>query len=575
MKKTVFLWGLFLLATLLRAQAPDGYYRQAAGTKGAGLKSALCTIIHDHTALSYNALWDAFKTTDRRDDGKVWDMYSATTSYTFGDKQGVNYKKEGDSYNREHSFPKSWFDDASPMYTDLFHLYPTDGYVNGRRSNYPFGETDHPTYTSNEGFSKLGPSSFPGYSGVVFEPADEYKGDFARTYFYMATCYENQIASWSSPMLAGNKYPAFTAWAVNLLLKWAEQDPVSDKETRRNEEVYKLQHNRNPFIDFPGLEAYVWGDKAGVLFDPDNYESGDTPDVPGTAPAAPVFSPGSGTVEAGTSVSISSSTEGAEIYYAVNGGTELHAPSPVGLVINESTSITARAELDGAFSQDVTASYAVSGDTPEPAEGTFVCVVSTADLVVGKQYLVVCESKNTALGAQGNNIREAADVTISNRSIETETGGEDQPCALTLGGSASGYTLYDASSATYLALTSSDNRFHATAAPDGDESLWTISISEGEARICNKAHDDRSIRYNASSPRFACYKDSSKQTAVSLYVHRDTLTGIQGIQADASGRISVYTLQGRLVRKDVPASRALDGLPSGLYVAGGVKVLVR
>ncbi|MDQ9814329.1 endonuclease, partial [Acinetobacter pittii] len=77
-----------------------------------------------------------------------------------------------------------------------------------RRSNYPFGENNGETYKSKNGFSKLGKCTTPGYSGTVFEPNDEYKGDFARTYFYMATAYEDRIAGWNSSMLAGNKYPA-------------------------------------------------------------------------------------------------------------------------------------------------------------------------------------------------------------------------------------------------------------------------------------------------------------------------------------------------------------------------------
>ena len=132
------------MAVLLHAQAPAGYYAPAKGKKGSSLKTALYAIITDHTARSYDNLWTDFRKTDARADGKVWDMYSSITNYTFGNDQAGNYKREGDVYNREHSFPKSWFDDAKPMYTDLFHLYPTDGYVNGRRSNYPFGETKIP-----------------------------------------------------------------------------------------------------------------------------------------------------------------------------------------------------------------------------------------------------------------------------------------------------------------------------------------------------------------------------------------------------------------------------------------------
>lgn len=264
-----------LIAACTWAQGPNNsgtYYQKANGTKGSSLKTALAGIIRTHTTLSYNSLWTHFKTTDRRADGKVWDMYSCTTNFDFDKDKAGSYKNEGDVYNREHSFPKSWFGDKSPMNTDLMHIVPTDGKVNGMRSNNPFGETNGEKYQSNKGFSKLGANTTAGYSGIVFEPDDQYKGDFARIYFYMVTCYESNVSSWNSDMLSGNKYPAFKDWALNLLMKWAAEDPVSQKEIDRNNAVYGIQKNRNPFVDYPGLEQYVWGDKKGVAFSYDNYD---------------------------------------------------------------------------------------------------------------------------------------------------------------------------------------------------------------------------------------------------------------------------------------------------------------
>ncbi|MBQ9356182.1 MAG: endonuclease [Prevotella sp.] len=258
------------------AQGPGSsgtYYRQADGKSGAQLKTALCGIIYNRTERTYNELWTDFRTTDARPNGKVWDMYSAISNFTFGTDQAGNYRGEGDVYNREHSFPKSWFGgQVKPMYTDLNHLYPTDGYVNNRRSNYPFGTTNGETYMSANNFSKLGACTYPGYSGKVFEPADEYKGDFARTYFYMVTCYEEKLPTWysnyseSRATLDGRTYPGLSQWQLQMLLSWAAQDPVSSKETQRNEAVWSIQHNRNPFIDYPGLEQYIWGDKKGIPF---------------------------------------------------------------------------------------------------------------------------------------------------------------------------------------------------------------------------------------------------------------------------------------------------------------------
>lgn len=275
-KKTFFVYAMLCFVVQLFAQAPNNsgdYYKPANGKKGSALKTALHGVISKHKTISYDGLWSCYYETDKRADGKLWDMYSNITNFVIGGSaQGHNYSKEGDGYNREHSMPKSWFNEASPMKSDLVHVVPTDGYVNNRRSNYPFGETDGGSYKSSGGFSKLGTCTTSGYSGTVFEPNDKYKGDFARIYFYMATCYEDKIQGWSSPMLAGNKYPAYKEWAVNMLLRWAKEDPVDQKEIDRNNAVYRLQGNRNPFVDYPGLEQYVWGDKQDVAFSYDNYD---------------------------------------------------------------------------------------------------------------------------------------------------------------------------------------------------------------------------------------------------------------------------------------------------------------
>ena len=260
------------------AAAPNGsgtYYQNANGYKGAALKTALRGIIYNRTEKTYGYLWTAFQTTDVRSDGKIWDMYSNITNYT-PVTSGSSYSDEGDCYNREHSFPQSWFNSSAPMYTDLHHIYPTDGKVNGMRGNYPFGETNGETYKSANNFSKLGACTYSGYTGTVFEPNDIYKGDFARTYFYMVTCYEEKLADWysnysdSRATLDGKTYPGLKAWQLNMLMEWAKNDPVSEKEINRNNAVYGIQNNRNPFIDYPGLEQYIWGTNTDD-FDYDDY----------------------------------------------------------------------------------------------------------------------------------------------------------------------------------------------------------------------------------------------------------------------------------------------------------------
>jgi endonuclease I len=285
----IFIWSL---SFSVFAQIPAGYYDPADGLSGTTLQQALHNIIDGHTVRSYTQLWTDMQTTDKKANGKVWDMYSdipgSTPPYefTFVSDQCGTYAVEGDCYNREHSFPKSWFNDASPMYSDLFHLYPTDGKVNGIRSNYPFGETSSPTKTSLNG-SKLGPCSYPGYTGVVFEPIDDYKGDFARTYFYMATRYYGEDSGWLGSDMVDGSQPK--TWALNMLLEWHTNDPVSSKETDRNDDVYGIQGNRNPFIDHPEYVDCIWGSNCGtspqissIVTNPTNPAESETVNVSAT-----------------------------------------------------------------------------------------------------------------------------------------------------------------------------------------------------------------------------------------------------------------------------------------------------
>ena len=270
---------------------PPGYYNTTAGLSCGPLKTALFNIIRPLSANpnpTYDGICIMYPTTDFRksDDGLrdiIWDMYSdnpaGTDPYEFEyciDVDGCTANcnpspapnnppipgtAEGVLYNREHSFPRSWFGGAvEPMNSDAMHIFPTDKEVNNRRQSYPFGETTTPSWTSLNG-SKLGPCTYPGYTGIVFEPIDAYKGDFARAQFYMATCYESNIAGWESNatfIFNGTAYPAFDNWYIQLLFKWHQQDPVSQKEIDRNNAIYALQGNRNPFVDSPAYVFQVW-----------------------------------------------------------------------------------------------------------------------------------------------------------------------------------------------------------------------------------------------------------------------------------------------------------------------------
>ncbi|HHE37677.1 MAG TPA: T9SS type A sorting domain-containing protein [Candidatus Cloacimonetes bacterium] len=263
MKKEIFLMFLFLGAISLLGDIPEGYYDGTEGLSGIQLKIVLHNIIDDHNSVSYSSIHGHFENTDQKPNGKVWDMYSDIPGgnppyeYDFieADQCG-QYDEEGDCYNKEHSWPSSWFNGNFPMRSDLFHIYPTDGYVNSHRGNLPYGEVGNIDWISMNG-SKKGDCSYPGYSGTVFEPIDEYKGDFARSYFYMSVRYYNEDNGWiENGMVEGAE---LKTWAVNLLSEWHLNDPVSEKELDRNDAVYEIQENRNPFIDHPEFAGLVWG----------------------------------------------------------------------------------------------------------------------------------------------------------------------------------------------------------------------------------------------------------------------------------------------------------------------------
>ena len=511
---------LALTLSMAWAQGPNGsntYYQAANGKKGAALKTALCGIIYNKTERDYDDLWTDFRSTDKRPtDGKVWDMYSGITNYTFGTDQAGNYSAEGDKYNREHSFPKSWFGISGSNIpkgpgTDLFHLYPTDGYVNGMRSNYPFGETSSPTYSSVGGFSKLGPCSYPGYTGKVFEPNDLYKGDFARTYFYMVTCYENLIETWyeknseSHPTLDGKKYPGLSSWQLSMLMKWAKNDEVSAKERARNIAVAGIQNNRNPFIDYPGLEEYIWGEWQDVEFSYDNYVSpygGETP----TTVSTPTFSPAGGTYTTAQTVTITCSTIGATIYYTTNGSTPSASSTMYNgpITISETTTLKAIAIKDDTSSNVATATYTIGGDEPMPiGNGSFTKVTSTSQLVAGYEYIFVAETSKQVMNSTAKTTYfEGSDVDISNNTIAYD----ESMLVLTLGGSNGAWTFQNGSN--FLVSTGAKK-----VSLSSSSATWTISTAAFTATPKTSSYG--TLQYNAASPRFTTY--TSTQEAAVLY----------------------------------------------------------
>ena len=250
------------------AAVPNGYYDGVDGKKNAdAILNALCSIIDDHHVISYAGLEPYYEQTDFYSD-TLWDMYS-TCRFTMGD---ANHPQSAvcDGWNKEHLVCQSWLG-SGPMVSDLFNVYPTDARINNLRSNYPYGVVG-----TNNGFSKdpqhhglgkLGTSTTSGV-GTVYEPDDNYKGDFARSFFYMAARYRNNILNSGNGSKMYTSNPTnLTAYSLSFLLEWHRNDPVSQKEIDRNQAVYGIQHNRNPFIDYPELVEYIWGNKVGQSVD--------------------------------------------------------------------------------------------------------------------------------------------------------------------------------------------------------------------------------------------------------------------------------------------------------------------
>ena len=312
MQKHIFSFlALVLCASLVFARDIDSstslkdYYAGIEGKSGDAIRTELNKKISSHTTVSYDQLKYLFKWTDTYENAgsTIDDIYSfCDPSYTESWCSGTC------GYNREHSVPKSWFNEQTPMYSDAFHLYPTNCYVNSYRGNEPYGECSGGTKCTTNGVKakgRLGSSTFvapngKNYSSVgkVYELDDEFKGDLARTYFYMVTCYIStnftQAAGGQKMFTYSGGKAQLTQYSIDLLLKWHREDPVSERELARNEVIYGnpvynkskyKQGNRNPFIDYPELAEYIWGDKQSMTVNVSVLDSPYANEEPGSDPA--------------------------------------------------------------------------------------------------------------------------------------------------------------------------------------------------------------------------------------------------------------------------------------------------
>jgi len=273
MKKNYLLLLLFSVTSLL-AQCPTNlttYYSSATGT-GAALKTQLFNIIKGHNDRGYAGLWTTYQTSDRdvftgagyENDNTIYDLYSENPNaadpynFTYSTNQCGSYSVEGDCYNREHMIPQSSFGSAAPMVSDAHFIPPTDGKVNGYRSDFPHGEVASVSRTMANG-ATMGTSAVSGYTGTVYEPLDAFKGDIARMYFYYVTRYEDKMGTTIYEPFNNTTHPSIYPNFLAMLIQWHNNDPVSAFEIARNNAICARQNNRNPYIDHPEWVAAVWG----------------------------------------------------------------------------------------------------------------------------------------------------------------------------------------------------------------------------------------------------------------------------------------------------------------------------
>lgn len=269
------------------------YYAAANGKAtdaNDALRVQLCTIIStNYSSIGYSSLsTSVYAASSNPSDfynGSSMTMEDIYSSKEYTSSQdGSSANTCGTGWNKEHTVPQSWFGEASPMKSDAHHVFPTDIRMNSCRSNYPYGENDAAKYCNSYGYGHLGTSTFAGYSGTVFDPGSKedcggkcYRGDLARVYFYMVTRYRTTnftSGTGSTSFTYSNGVADLTDYMKNLMLKWHREDPVSEKELIRNNAIYAHQHNRNPFVDYPCLAEYIWGEHKGEAVDLNALVSG-------------------------------------------------------------------------------------------------------------------------------------------------------------------------------------------------------------------------------------------------------------------------------------------------------------
>lgn len=247
------------------------YASSLNGLKKEQLKAALHKLMDKKNVLPYGGggkgTWWGFWYTDRNPQtNECYNRYSDTKFFF----ESTNTGRAIGGMNIEHSFPKSWWGGhKNDAWCDLYNLYPSDSKANSSKSNFVMGVVVNVKEEAGAGYDKVGTGSADGKLVNMWEPGDRFKGEFSRSYMYMATTYQNlSFTSEGAKQLQTGAYPTLKKWSSDLFRQWSKNDRVDEMEIKRNEAVYKIQNNRNLFIDYPNLAEYVWGDSMDVEFNP-------------------------------------------------------------------------------------------------------------------------------------------------------------------------------------------------------------------------------------------------------------------------------------------------------------------
>ena len=559
--KTLLIVGLLFSVANIFAQIPTGYYDGTAGLSGSALKTKLSSIISSgHQTKSYDALDDEYPNSDKdsyyEKDGTVLDIYSENPTetdpyvYQFGVKKCGNYKIEGDCYNKEHIFPQGYFNKASPMVSDIHHIVPTDGKVNGMRSNFPFGNVGSSvSYTSKNG-SKLGTSNSVNYSGKVFEPINEFKGDVARMIFYFATRYEAKLKDFdANDILTNTSFPGIQSWELEVLKQWHTQDPVSQREIDRNNAAYTYQRNRNPFIDHPEYVDLIWGTT--------------TPDT--EAPSTPTNLIVTGSTSSTISLSWTASTDNIivaayDIY--VDGTLKTSSTSNSATVtgLNPSTTYTFYIKAKDAAGNTSSQSNTVTGTTTENTGGggnnnNTTCGTENFEGISGTPNTY--ETINwTSTGITWTATDSRSDQTINNKAITVRNG---TLSSSTISGGISSLTIK-----TQLKFSGTNGSFklfingiEKGTIPYSD-TVTTTTISNinvsGNVTISIQNNSTTSNRVAFDDLSWTCYNglgtDETTVNKFSIYpnpVKNNTLY-VTGKNIEKIKRLEIYNMNGILVQ---------------------------